>query len=918
MSAFRSLLCLSLAFALAGCPGTDTGEDASTRDAGRKRDASLPVDAEVGPLPDTGTQPGPDSGTDAGTAAGEDASAPVDVGTPDTGPAPDTGDWSPCLPATGTGTTATNEFVDGTEKASVTVSGTCPRTFTLTTNVALRDSAPQTRTVVEVAGRPNVRTRNDMFDALYALALADAKEDSVEAIQDGAFNNGKAISCPAGGCFETGRKWNYVWTRDTAYATALGLASFDPTRARNSLEFKLSPRRDGTNLQIVQDTGTGGSYPVSSDRVTWAMGAWELLKYLDGAERTAFRDRAYEAIANTLEHDRVVVYDSADGLYTGEQSFLDWREQTYPVSTATDPVQIAMSKALSTNIAHLAAMEVASALAKERGDATAESRYAGWATALRTAIRSRFYVAADKLFGTFIPGRLDPAVNRRFDVLSSAFTVLYDVAEPAAAAEVLARYPHAGKGPPTVWPQQQFIAIYHNRSFWPFTTAFWLRAAQKARNDAAADFAVRSLMRGAALNLSNMENFELMSGKAYVDDGSFSGPVVNSQRQLWSVGGYLGMVQSVVFGLDPSQTGLRLRPYVTRAMRHDLFGNADTLVLNDFPYRGKRLTVVVRLPAKAASREGAYAVGAVTLNGQPVTGEVASSALPALARFEVTLLDTPEAGATITRVEGADWRALFAPKTPAITSTAEDAGAVRLTLDAGGEAGPDVAFDVYRDGVLVQSALAGGTTSWRDVGATDFAHRTYCWSVETRFVSSGNRSHRSGPRCHWCSTCVKSVAANDASFQHSGGELIQNHGRWHIQNWGAAGQTVEAPFTVSKGGNFLVQVVAGNGAGPLNTGITCGVKVVSVVESSSGTEVARGVVAMPQLGDWSVWKDSSFVPAKLEAGKTYKVRLVDGAAAANMSSFKHFEAYTGGQGGSGGEFHFVNVAELKLLQLDGF
>jgi len=57
---------------------------------------------------------------------------------------------------------------------------------------------------------------------------------------------------------------------------------------------------------------------------------------------------------------------------------------------------------------------------------------------------------------------------------------------------------------------------------------------------------------------------------------------------------------------------------------------------------------------------------------------------------------------------------------------------------------------------------------------------------------------------------------------------------------------------------------------------------------------------------------------KLEAGKTYKVRLGDGASAANMSSFKHFEAYTGGQGGSGGEYHFVNVAELKLLALDGF
>ena len=41
-------------------------------------------------------------------------------------------------------------------------------------------------------------------------------------------------------------------------------------------------------------------------------------------------------------------------------------------------------------------------------------------------------------------------------------------------------------------------------------------------------------MRGAALNLSNMENLEVTTGKAWVEDGPYSGPVVNSQRQLSS------------------------------------------------------------------------------------------------------------------------------------------------------------------------------------------------------------------------------------------------------------------------------------------------------------------------------------------------------------------------------------------------
>ncbi|MCV5216322.1 hypothetical protein OFC53_34370, partial [Escherichia coli] len=77
--------------------------------------------------------------------------------------------------------------------------------------------------------------------------------------------------------FETGAKWHYVWTRDLAYAADLSLALMNPTRVQNGLNFKLSAFRDTTDQQydgeqIVQDTGTGGSWPISTDRTTWALG----------------------------------------------------------------------------------------------------------------------------------------------------------------------------------------------------------------------------------------------------------------------------------------------------------------------------------------------------------------------------------------------------------------------------------------------------------------------------------------------------------------------------------------------------------------------------------------------------------------------------------------------------------------------
>jgi hypothetical protein len=95
------------------------------------------------------------------------------------------------------------------------------------------------------------------------------------------------------GCYYTGAGWTYVWTRDTAYSAALGLGSLDPLRMRNSLTFKLSDRRAGwysdtSDVQVVQDSGTGGGYPNSTDRVSWALGAQDVVDWLPAPTPTRF------------------------------------------------------------------------------------------------------------------------------------------------------------------------------------------------------------------------------------------------------------------------------------------------------------------------------------------------------------------------------------------------------------------------------------------------------------------------------------------------------------------------------------------------------------------------------------------------------------------------------------------------------
>jgi len=905
MNALRTALCLTFvplaALAASACGGDDL--DSTTSGGSLAAGSSSSSGA--------GASGGGGSGTGGGGGVGGSGGSGTGGG----------GGSATCLSAEGSQAPGTNTWSDAPDQATVVVQGdsSCARTYVLSTTGPLRDNQPQNpRTYAEQAGQPLLRSGHDMLDALYALAVEEAREASVDAISDWAFNGGNPLPCAPGGCFETGRLWKYVWTRDTSYSVALGLSLLDPTRARNSMEFKTSLRRDGTKREIVQDTGTGGSYPISSDRVVWAMGAYELLKYLDGQERTSFRDLAYEAIVNTAERDRKVVWDSADGLYRGEQSFLDWREQTYPAWTGTDTVQIGMSKALGTNIGHLVLLDVASKLATEKGDAQAAQKYAGWASALGDAIRARLWLSNEELFSTFIPTTLDTAPTRQYDLLGEAFAVLFDVATPAQAEALVSRYPHLPKGAPVIWPQQQDTRIYHNRGIWPFVTAFWAKAAAKAGNADAVDHALRSLIRGAALNLSNMENFEAATGANYKDEGPTSGPVVNSQRQLWSVAGFVGVVHDVLFGLEATQTGIRFSPKITRGLRSTLLSGMDSIALSNVKYKGKLVSVRVRLPATTPAENGMLGVKSVRLNGQDVgTGFIDAASLGAESVFEVEL----DAGAPSAKgiklladAEIANYRNVFGPRTPEIGSIGIVGDRVQIGWSVA-ENASDVTFDVYRDGVRIATNLPGSQTTYVDDGSASHATRTYCYTVEAVFSASGNASQHARSACYWGQNYsrIQSFGAQQ-SFQAQGGTLVFNHGRWHYENWGDPAHTLTiANVTAGQTGRHLLQVTAGNGAGDYSTGITCGVKAIEVWDGL--TLVGGGELTMPHLGaNWDEWRDSNFVPVDLVGGKTYTIVIREDETSGNMSDFAHFATYNG-MGGQGGRFNKVNISEFKLLAI---
>jgi mannosylglycerate hydrolase MGH1-like protein len=740
-----------------------------------------------------------------------------------------------------------------------------------------------------------VHSSSLLFDALFAQAIDDARLDSVSSIRDAAYNAGQPILCE---CFQTGEKWSYVWTRDLSYSADLSLAVLDPLRVRNSLQFKISPFRSGLaaplelpadTLQIVQDTGSGGSWPVSSDRTAWALGAEAALNTLEGSARTRFAVEAYRALRGSLEADRAAIFDASDGLYTGEQSFLDWREQTYAPYVLKDLSQLAQSKALSTNTLQYRALRLASDLAGDRGEAALAARYARWADALKIAINRHFWLADYGLYASLLTADAPAIPVAKFDLLGEALAVTSGIADPARAREIVAHYPHAPFGPPVYYPEQPDVAIYHNRANWPFVTAFDLEAAAQVVNVAVADNAFDSLVRAAALHLTNTENLEWLTGRSQYDDG----PVINSPRQIWSVAGYIDMVAKVIFGYRVEKRGFRVRPFLTAHMRAVL--NGDTATLVNLFYKGRGLTIELHLPP--AERAGYYPPAQITLNGRAVTGLISSSELKPENKIVVSFRSSTAGDDRILRVaevapDSRDDPRVFAPQVPAIDVVVTDQHAT-LSIDAVTSAPQALRYAIWRDGVLKVQNLSALT--WLDPQRLT-PERRHCYRAVASYADSGNASHPSAANCiNGTATITISWPATTA-----------------LSGIVTGSNSTVLRFKVQRAGMYALSLTYDNHAYDINTGITNAVKRIELM-NRQGRIVAAGVVQMPHIqpeGAAHPFRQSTELRFFLAAGD-YVLKSIDYF---NMSYLQTNAGYAHA-GGQSGPWNNAAVKELQITRM---
>jgi len=638
----------------------------------------------------------------------------------------------------------------------------------------------------DISEFPKYDTRDVLRNALYNMSLEellfDIRHDST---------------------FMAGAKWNGVWTRDISYSIYLSLALIRPDIARLSLMKKVKNRR------IIQDTGTGGSWPVSTDRIVWAVAAWEIYLVTGDNEWLKY---AYDVIKNSANADLLNAFNKEMGLLYGESSFLDWREQTYPLWM--NPVDIYKSLCLGTNALHFRTFEILNLMENELD--ISDNKLAAMPGQIKAAINKHFWMEEKGYFGQYLYGRNSYSLSPGSESLGEALCVLFNIADESRSKTLIENTPVTEYGVPCIFPQIKNIPPYHNNAVWPFVMSYWTWAASRTGNEKVVEFGIDAVTRAAALFLTNKENM-------VADNGHFEGTEINSDRMLWSIAGNLAAVYRIIFGINLTPEGLLLSPFVPRKY-------SETNILTNFKYRNSVLDLKIHGHGSKISR--------CLINNMEVEKPLITPDLTGHHTIEIFLDDKFDEAGKINIVKNH-----FAPSAPVVSINKD-----KLTWQHDPEA---VSYKVLKNGKSVTGTKELSYT----IEPSSVADEYSVIAVDDK----GYESFMSEPILIY-HAAVTEIEINTHEFEHKvSGFTGTGYIRTNMQN--KSDITVEAD--INETGFYLIDFRYANGNGPLNTFNACGIRSLFIDDNFIAA------VTFPQRGDnvWENWGYSNSVRCYLKKGK---------------------------------------------------
>lgn len=637
----------------------------------------------------------------------------------------------------------------------------------------------------DLSAYPKLTSTNKLHEAIYNMGL----DEMVNAVEPDT-------------TLRTGKEWGGVWTRDVSYSIILSMAYMQPEASMISLMKKVNP-----SGQIIQDTGSGGAWPISTDRMIWVVAAYEIYKVTGDRK---WLEYAYPIALRSIDKDSKTIM-SPNGLVKGETSFIDWREQSYPRWMQT--VDIADSEAMGTNVLYATVLKATANMARILGHKKEAAELSKRSQDLAAAIDKTFWMPDKGYYGMYTYGRDNKILNPRAETLGEALSILYDIAPADRQKSISQNNPHTPYGPAIFYPQIADMPSYHNNALWPFVASYWTLAQAKAGNEQGTLEGIGSVYRPAALFATNKENFNLDNGDYYTE--------LNSSNMLWSLSGNIAITTRVLFGINFEENGLLIKPFVPETL-------AGTRSLDGLSYRGAKINITVNGYGANVAR--------ITVNGKAFKPDMIIPAknLKGTVNIVVDMDNRPIPEMKVNRRPN-----LKAPLTP-ITWLANDPA-----LNAPGVPVNNLLqwnpieyiarYQVLKDGKVIAETRE---TSWP---ATEPGE----WQV-IGIAGDGTPSFASEPRSNRPAS-EYNIGANGKKYA----DLVQTS------------EPLVIDIQVPEDGVYTLQYRYANGNGPVNTENKAAIRTITLDGAKAGT------VVLPQRGvdNWDDWGMTNQIPVTLTKGR---------------------------------------------------
>ncbi len=650
----------------------------------------------------------------------------------------------------------------------------------------------------DLSDRPHYTSDQPIVDALFNMSL----EEAILAIEPDS-------------TFRTGAMWGGVWTRDISYSIFLAFAYHEPEVAKISLMKKVKRGR------IIQDTGSGGAWPVSSDRTTWAIAAWELYK---ATGDQAWLRQAYDIIRQSVEDDFHVIRDAGTGMYRGESSFLDWREQTYPKWMSNTDIYV--SQNLGTNAVHCQAHAILAEMADLLGESS--DRYKERANQIKAGMNQHLWMEEKGYYGNYLYGRLGLNLSSRFEALGEALSILFDVADAQQAQRIIGESPLTPFGTTCIYPQIPDIPPYHNNGIWPFVQAYWNLAAAKVGNEEVLTHGLAAIYRAGGLFLTNYENF-------VAESGDFKGTEINSHRMLWSMAGNLAMVHRVFMGMSFEANGIRFQPVIPK-----VYGGSKTL--SNFAYRDAILSIQVTGYGNQ--------IKSIKMDGEVLKNGFFPAETKGSHTIEIVMADNDFSG-KINLVANR-----FSLRSPQPVQQGSGVSFSWEPVEGAEE------YIIYRSGEAIARTQE---TNFGAPGLLMAEYKVSAWKQEL------GESFTSEPILITPGFALFTYEAED--FSPKSALPYSNYsGKGFVEISNNENRTLEFVIQTKESGDYLLDFRYSNGSGPWNTENKCAIRTLFVNKEKIGALV------FPQRGtdEWSDWGwSNSQVVSLREGGNRISVEFKD-------------------------------------------